>query len=200
MTITRPSSLCRSWIRRLNREPTRILFGPFRCPAFWKDQSQKDIHAPDGFSEGSQNWRVLEQRSGCVAEAFAERTIVSAISFKPGARFLAVPRQGDTEHQLPSRVRQALNFGRSIVRSAVSQSQGNPRHVTNETRDTRRAICKSNDCGFFRATDGRCANPRCGCPTQGRGIIESKTELFSEFCPAHPRLWGPGEIYQIKQP
>lgn len=116
---------------------------------------------------------------------------MSAISFKPGPRFLIVA-QFEKEKQLPSLPRMAANLVRSQLRSVASQARGNARLVTDETRDARRAICRSNVCGFYRESDGRCGHRLCGCPTQGRGIIESKTELFSEFCPE--RKWLPGEM------
>ena len=121
---------------------------------------------------------------------------MSALTFQQGARLLPMPT---TEPKLPSVPQRAMNFTRSIARGVVSQTKGNPRNVTPETRDIRRARCKSNTCGNYRASDGRCAHPRCGCPVSNRGLIESKTELFHEFCPANPSQWGPGEISQPKE-
>lgn len=120
-----------------------------------------------------------------------------SLTFPIGQRFLpTLP----SEPKLPSTPRAAMNFVGAQIRSVVSQSRGNPRKVTDATRDARRAVCKSNTCGFYRATDGRCAHKRCGCPVSRRGIIESKTELFSEYCPAIPSLWGPGELAGQTQP
>lgn len=111
------------------------------------------------------------------------------LTFQKAREFLPKPV---TEPALPSLPERARNFTRSIARGVVSQLGGNPRHVTDATRDARRAICKSNACGKYRESDGRCAHPRCGCPVSKRGLIESKTELFHEFCPE--KLWFIGEI------
>lgn len=118
---------------------------------------------------------------------------MSAIAFKKGKTFLLVP-QFQGEKPLPSLPRMAANLARAQARSAVSQLRGNPRHVSEETRDARRALCRENVCGFYRQDVDRCANPKCGCPVSHRGLVESKTELYSEFCPATPRRWTAGEM------
>lgn len=117
--------------------------------------------------------------------------------FQVGKSFLPVTpikRTPQTERALPSLPRQAVNFGRALVRSQISQMRGNPRNVSSETKRLRREKCISNSCGFYRASDGRCAHIKCGCPVSRRGLIESKTEIFAEMCPADPPQWGPGEI------
>lgn len=118
------------------------------------------------------------------------------MTFAKGKRFIFLPTHTPNapEPELPSARRMAVNFARSVARSAISQVRGNPRHVSEATRDARRARCVANVCGFYRASDGRCAHARCGCPVSQRGLIESKTELFSERCPADPSQWGAGEI------
>lgn len=116
------------------------------------------------------------------------------MSFKPGQRFLVVPTgdEAKPERPLPSRGRQAINFGRAILRAGMSALNGNPLTVSEETVAARQAICEA--CEFFRPSDGRCAHRNCGCFTSERRIIAKKTELFSEFCPDEPAKWGPGEI------
>lgn len=113
------------------------------------------------------------------------------LTFQKGRAFLPKPITG--ELALPSLPARARNFTRSVARGVVSQARGNPRNVTEATRDARRAKCVANVCGKYRASDGRCAHPLCGCPVSKRGLIESKTELFHEFCPNNPTQWGPGE-------
>lgn len=115
-------------------------------------------------------------------------------TFPIGKRFVFLPRQlpKKKERGLPSLGRRAVNFGKAIVRNKISQLSGNPRAVSEATKLARREKCKANSCGNYRLSDDRCA--KCGCPTSKRGIIESKTELFAEFCPVG--LWGPGETKQ----
>jgi hypothetical protein len=110
-----------------------------------------------------------------------------SLAFSKGQKFLPKP-SARTEPPLPSAIAQALNFGKSIYRAASSVAHGNPLKLSEATVERRREIC--NACEFYRASDGRCS--KCGCPTSNRGIILSKTELFSEFCPVGK--WGPGEI------
>lgn len=112
--------------------------------------------------------------------------------FSRGKRFLTVGMQSASEPSLPSLRSQALNFTKALARSAVSVARGNPLKVSDATRDQRRAKCLA--CSFYRKSDGRCSHVLCGCPVSKRGIIESKTELFAEYCPKIPMEWGRGEI------
>ncbi|ODU25071.1 MAG: hypothetical protein ABS95_01070 [Verrucomicrobia bacterium SCN 57-15] len=78
---------------------------------------------------------------------------------------------------LPSLPRQAVNASGAILRVAKAVIKRQPIWLTPAKREEHQAICRSNQCGFFRESDQRCGHPRCGCFTR------LKTLLTTEECP-----------------
>lgn len=90
------------------------------------------------------------------------RTIIS----KPG------------EPALPPFRTVAGNAFKAAGRVVAATMQGKTIWLTPAKSAANRAICESNQCGFYRASDQRCAHPNCGC------FAKLKTRLATEDCPA----------------
>lgn len=111
------------------------------------------------------------------------------MTFAIGKRILPKPTSepsSQPQPELPPTLTQVRNYVQSLARSAASVMEGHSFYVSEQTATARAEICRSNVCGNYRQSDDKCG--QCGCPIQG------KTSRFAEFCPDHPRQWGPGEI------
>jgi hypothetical protein len=110
------------------------------------------------------------------------------MTFAIGKRILPKPgeRTPTPEPPLPPMIDQARNYVRSLIRSAEGIIAGHSFFVSDATANIRAQKCRSNVCGRYRSSDDACS--KCGCPIGG------KTKRFAEFCPDHPRQWGPGEM------
>jgi hypothetical protein len=74
--------------------------------------------------------------------------------------------------------RLAVNAGQAAGRVIKATVKGETVWLTPAKSSEHKAICESNQCGFYRVSDQRCAHPRCGCFTR------LKTLLATESCPA----------------
>jgi hypothetical protein len=72
----------------------------------------------------------------------------------------------------------AANALKAAGRVIAAKVQGRAVWLTPAQSEAHKAICESNQCGFYRARDQRCAHPKCGCFTR------LKTRMATEDCPA----------------
>lgn len=59
--------------------------------------------------------------------------------------------------------------------------------VSAEVKESRLAICRTNECGHYRAADSGPACLACGCGQRG---LELKTSWADQRCPLDPPRWG----------
>lgn len=78
------------------------------------------------------------------------------------------------EAALPSSIEMAANLSKSLGEEALAVVKGRPA-ISEEEAQRRFAICQTNQCGQFRASDERCA--ACGC------YLSKKTAWRSQACP-----------------
>lgn len=84
----------------------------------------------------------------------------------------------ETRRPMPSLVQQAANFVGAVVGHVAA---GAPT-ASQETRDARLAICRTNECGFYREGD-RCGHGGCGC------YLTVKASWAEQRCPLDPPRW-----------
>ena len=78
---------------------------------------------------------------------------------------------------MPGAGRMALNFAKAAVKAAKGAAAGRGISADSEMIERRRAICHSNECGFYVRETERCAHKNCGC------FLKFKTYLSSQRCP-----------------
>lgn len=117
------------------------------------------------------------------------------MTFAIGRNILPRPSE-KSEPALPSIPRRSMNAAKSIAQATANFVKGQPMRVSDATKAKRTAICRSNTCGKYRASDDHCS--KCGCPVQGGKPIDGIAELFFKRCPMNPPLWGPGEMQEKK--
>jgi hypothetical protein len=98
------------------------------------------------------------------------------MTFNIGRSVLSKPVK-QTEPALPSVPRMAQNAAKAAGRVIKAAATGKQLWMTPAQREENQAICRSNQCGFFRPSDQRCAHPNCGCFTK------IKTRMATEDCP-----------------
>jgi hypothetical protein len=76
---------------------------------------------------------------------------------------IAVPGSCNEELPLPSLAQRAVNYAVSSIQEGQAIFQGKAR-ITEEEAQRRQAICRSNVCKRYRASDDTCSS--CGCPTR----------------------------------
>ena len=82
-----------------------------------------------------------------------------------------------SEAPLPTRMQMARNLGAAMARAGVAVLKREPVWLTPAAAQEHRAICQSNQCGFYRPSDQRCGHPNCGCYTRLKAL------LATEECP-----------------
>lgn len=80
------------------------------------------------------------------------------------------------EKPLPKPGQLAINAAKAAVRNVGGLLANGHVFSKEEVTEKRREICKG--CEFYRASDDRCAHPKCGC------YLRFKTALVAEKCPA----------------
>jgi hypothetical protein len=81
-------------------------------------------------------------------------------------------------HPLPPLRTQVANATQAARRLGAAAIRGERIWRTPAQREEWRAICESNECGYFREKGQRCTHPNCGCFTK------LKRMLATERCPA----------------
>lgn len=99
------------------------------------------------------------------------------------------------EPSLPSMGRRLVNVTKAIGRSVARVAAGRPVLVSDEVQAERQAICESNKCGAYRASDKTCSVCGCGC----RGKVLNKTRYAAERCPKQPPLWSESKLDEPSQ-
>lgn len=90
------------------------------------------------------------------------------------------PEETPPGQPMPGLLRRAANFARAVVAHVVAGGPTAPPDVQAE----RLAICRSNDCGFYREGD-RCGHGGCGC------FLATKTAWAEQACPLIVPKWRP---------
>lgn len=93
----------------------------------------------------------------------------------------------ETEKQPPNIAKRAKNLGKATAKHVMTGMK----YCTQEQKQKRFDICKSNKCGLFRGrgNGGICAHDDCGCPIRSQGKFIDKLSWRSSKCPKG--LWGP---------
>lgn len=92
-------------------------------------------------------------------------------------------REEGKEPELPPLRVQAQNAVKAAGKVIKALGKGQPIFLSPAKSEENRAICRSNQCGFFLDKRNRCSHPKCGCFTA------LKTRLSTEDCPVG--LFGP---------
>lgn len=89
----------------------------------------------------------------------------------------------ETEPQKPRLARRVLNYGEAVVKHVIAGAK----HATSTEASRRESVCRSNICGYFRASDATCAD--CGCP------LRNKTAWSEQRCPLG--LWDSPSLSDV---
>ena len=84
------------------------------------------------------------------------------------------------ERELPSLARRAVNLVKAAGEVVKSTTEGNAIFVDEETLAARMGHCRPAEgepCEFWRASDEKCAHPKCGC------WMKAKVRLKAMKCP-----------------
>ena len=99
------------------------------------------------------------------------------------------------EKPLPSLLQRMGNATKAVVNTAKRALKRLPIFASKEEAEKRLAICQTNQCGFYRASDMHCSHKECGCllgsklTTVNKFGRPAKTALAGEKCPEG--YWGP---------
>ena len=87
----------------------------------------------------------------------------------------------------PNIIQRAVNFTKAATNHVITGLK----HCTEEEKQQRFNICKSNKCGLFRehGDGGICAHDDCGCYIRSSGKFMDKLSWADSKCPVG--LWGP---------
>ena len=88
---------------------------------------------------------------------------------------------------IPSLNKRMVNLSRAVGQHVLTGSK----HCSEEDREERFNICKSNKCGLFRENEGGgvCAHDSCGCYLRSHGKFMDKLSWADSRCPVG--MWGP---------
>jgi hypothetical protein len=115
------------------------------------------------------------------------RTVTGPYQQKPGEDF-ATAAPGGTATEGPSVTQRISNFRKAFAKHAKSRF----RKVPEDVGAKRLAICRSNECGFFRTTNNpmmpeMCSHKDCGCILSRNLANDGKTSWTSQACPI--KMW-----------
>ena len=99
-----------------------------------------------------------------------------------------IPRNCDIYHKkAPGLAQKTVNFTKAATNHVITCLK----HCTEEEKQQRFNICKSNKCGLFRehGDGGICAHDDCGCYIRSSGKFMDKLSWADSKCPVG--LWGP---------
>ena len=93
----------------------------------------------------------------------------------------------------PGAIKKVKNFTESLVGHITTGMK----HCSDEEKLRRFEICKSNQCGLFRAQDngGICAHDDCGCYIRNNGKFMDKLSWADSKCPVG--LWQQKDVVKV---
>jgi hypothetical protein len=86
----------------------------------------------------------------------------------------------------PNMLKKGINFGNAALKHVKSGMK----HCTDEQKQDRFEICRSNECGLFKVhgEGGICSHDDCGCYIRSNGKFMDKLSWAESKCPAGQ--WG----------